>query len=101
MCNLPYFPIVSSGKGADCEGRALDIMDELDPVCIGSGKCVNTKVVGDGAKGNDNVMDPMVAVILLVTVAFVLNDSVLDVGVGMDVCACTSCEIRMKSSIGQ
>lgn len=99
ICNLPYFPMVSSGNGADWEGLALDIIEELDRAAVwkgNTGKCVNTKEVGDGEKngGSDPVIvlftDKVVLVLLLIfDVLAVMRDSV-DVGVGVGLAAAAS-----------
>lgn len=86
ICKRPYFPIVSSGNGADWEGLALDIMDELEPVWIGNtGKWVKTNDVGEGEK-------KLLVVALLVPfkVIFIEFESVATVAVGIIVGVFTS-----------
>lgn len=111
MCNRPYFPIVSSGRGADWEGLALDTMEELDPVCIGKGKWVKTKDVGEGDKVIDKVVEFPVAVILLVVttvdvvdveVVEVILDEVNVVAIGVGIipspCCCACAWLQMINS---
>jgi hypothetical protein len=103
--------MVSSGRGADIDGLALDIMEELDPVCIGKGKWVKTNDVGEGDSVIDIVVEFPVAVVLLVVatvdvIDVVEVDVVLDAvnmvatGVGMtpSPCCCACVEWRMIKS---
>lgn len=104
--------MVSSGRGADIEGLALDIMEELDPVWIGKGKWVNTNDVGEGESVMDMVVEFPVAVMLLVVATVDVMDVVVEVdvvldevnmvamGVGMtpSPCCCACVEWRMIKS---
>lgn len=111
MCNRPYFPMVSSGRGADIEGLALDIIEELDPVWIGKGKWVKTNDVGEGDSVMDMVVEfPFAVVLLVVATVDVMDvvevDVVLDevnmvaIGVGImpSPCCCACVEWRMIKS---
>lgn len=111
MCNRPYFPIVSSGRGADIDGLALDIIEELDPVCIGKGKWVKTNDVGEGDRVIDIVVEfPVAVVLFVVATADVMDVVVVDVvldevnmvamGVGMmpSPCCCACVGWKMITS---
>ncbi|KAK4509588.1 uncharacterized protein ATC70_007941 [Mucor velutinosus] len=86
--------MVSSGRGADIDGLALDIIEELDPVCIGKEKWVKTNDVGEGDNVMDIVVEFPVAAVLFVVATVDVMEVVLDevnmvaIGVGMTPSPC-------------